>query len=927
MSGKSRRLTLSRTRKTSLSSLVECDATCTDVIGAARKKNRKTVAALELVESDDNDEVICVPEPSSQAVQYMAKCSSVGQQNKSNFRRMSTAANTNSSKTPARKRKSGPLERASLAVDSVQSVSPPASSLTKMWAGVQAVNLVSCPLCGEKMVPRLVDRHIESNCRFKNTSKQLKTEHNVHINIDMSKLESSEKENISRPSVDWFAPPPSVMAVAKLISRHGQWMQLGENKMNCPQSRASSEVYNTSHDDVTDDEVGDQSSPTPQIPYFVKNFQVAFNSIMSSKGCRGLFLSHELERIESKILGDIHRRKMGAVALIVRLLNRKIGWFRVNDLKYPKDVGDATAIKAAVDSLVEDGLVRIHSREVNAGLRLEDLLKALDVVKIREVRKSLGISGRPPKTKSTMISELQKWAATQSTLQSAGIQTGEGLATKRALSFTGPLVMVDPALYTLYRRVELVFFANREFAERTLVAITLSAIGKNRYPKYIVDSEAPSPWACRCELLRYEAALELEHTFELAMEKRDVQGILDVFTESIEVQMPPSSFPWRLKKACGDNCEVCNTNRIYSQPSFLQQYSAQHVLTRIIYVIVDILSTGDSKDVPRATKMLRKLLQQPLNRERRGRWYDKLALLEHFHLGHPEEALKVCMDGISDGHVRTGHLFNLVKRAERICKSRVNQHLTHLLTKIPRLGLLPVVEWEIAGNVIDKYEESERSGAGGSINYVFTNEFGEDIICGVEELVIREESKTGWNGLHCEGRLFGIMFRLLFWDTIFANVPSVFITKYQLTPLDFGTPDFYIQRQGLIERRLQEIRDCNDVGALLNELCSLHEDEIDLPEMYTAEILGNIATCIGKEVIAQVCWLLAVDYQHRGGGLPDLLLWKMPLSNEDAPLARFVEVKSPADRLSEKQIIWLHVLCACGADASVAKVVHAGARQ
>lgn len=38
----------------------------------------------------------------------------------------------------------------------------------------------------------------------------------------------------------------------------------------------------------------------------------------------------------------------------------------------------------------------------------------------------------------------------------------------------------------------------------------------------------------------------------------------------------------------------------------------------------------------------------------------------------------------------------------------------------------------------------------------------------------------------------------------------------------------------------------------------------------------------------------------------------------------FVEVKSPNDRLSEKQLIWLHALQSFGVQAAVCNVVHCG---
>lgn len=85
---------------------------------------------------------------------------------------------------------------------------------------------------------------------------------------------------------------------------------------------------------------------------------------------------------------------------------------------------------------------------------------------------------------------------------------------------------------------------------------------------------------------------------------------------------------------------------------------------------------------------------------------------------------------------------------------------------------------------------------------------------------------------------------------------------------------------------------------------------------------------------------MASDYSHRRGGHPDLLLWRTdsPEGNAcgegmggdilkgAAKKAVFVEVKSPNDRLSEKQRIWLKVLAEIGASAAVCHVVHAGSR-
>lgn len=64
----------------------------------------------------------------------------------------------------------------------------------------------------------------------------------------------------------------------------------------------------------------------------------------------------------------------------------------------------------------------------------------------------------------------------------------------------------------------------------------------------------------------------------------------------------------------------------------------------------------------------------------------------------------------------------------------------------------------------------------------------------------------------------------------------------------------------------------------------------------------------GTNVIVGVCDLFARDARHRGGGLPDLVLWKRhDLRGE----IKFVEVKSKNDRLSRKQMVGSAVRIFC----------------
>lgn len=52
----------------------------------------------------------------------------------------------------------------------------------------------------------------------------------------------------------------------------------------------------------------------------------------------------------------------------------------------------------------------------------------------------------------------------------------------------------------------------------------------------------------------------------------------------------------------------------------------------------------------------------------------------------------------------------------------------------------------------------------------------------------------GWSGWHCEGSPLHALFALLLWDELFRDIPEVFQTPYQDSPLDLGYPSFVRKR-------------------------------------------------------------------------------------------------------------------------------------
>eukprot|EP01084_Bolivina_argentea_P021051 39093_1 len=187
--------------------------------------------------------------------------------------------------------------------------------------------------------------------------------------------------------------------------------------------------------------------------------------------------------------------------------------------------------------------------------------------------------------------------------------------------------------------------------------------------------------------------------------------------------------------------------------------------------------------------------------------------------------------------------------------------------------------------------------------------FDDSVVC-VEELVLQYFEENGnWNGIHCEGSIYRMIFSVFMWDIIFCdNISYVFQSKYQDAPLDMNTEWFYLNRKELIEKYINIFSDFNNnnIEEIINKIYGEHYgenvigiywDKFDLNEFI------EICKSIGGYGIGQICLLLAKNYRFWSGGLPDLFLWKNIGNNEYK--CKIVEVKGPRDHLSEKQNCWI----------------------
>eukprot|EP00039_Didymoeca_costata_P003853 m.70122 g.70122 ORF g.70122 m.70122 type:complete len:947 (+) comp12109_c0_seq1:351-3191(+) len=631
-------------------------------------------------------------------------------------------------------------------------------------------------------------------------------------------------------------------------------------------------------------------------PFFVQDFQRAVQCVLVP--CNEILFTEAELTLLRKLANGLECTE--AYRLLLRLLNRKHAWLRVSKLSYPKI---ASNLKPAIDALRRANLLLSASE-----LELSDMLQLLSVKELNTLHNNkLCLSSRSGTSaksgggqrKQDLIQRILQHSKKQATLCSG--TTGSFLS-RMVLQIVGDAVRVHDDLYDLIRRVEIIFFMVRWKGEHTIAkTLTMVGMGRLRYPKYHVDINT-NIWPTRTALLDYQYCLEVEATMESLI--GNPQGIVNEYNQA--------------KEKITSILEATNLSSF-----LLREFSAPWVITRIKFLASGAYES--LKNWEKSISLLRELLAQDLEPNRRGRWYRQLALHLDKHVDLPKEALELCKRGVDDPAVRTGHRLNLIQRAHRIARAKFPQ----LVNTLPPVGIMKPKTIQINANAL----EGDRD-VGEGVKYR-----DGDTLCGVEELVLRHAERQGWSGVHCEGSFFKTLFGLLFWEILYLDLPGMFRTPYQLAPLDYGIPEFYSRRKTAIEAQLSIIGR-NNLEDLIRPIYKQHEGEsngIVSWEKYDCDQLCTMAMCVGNKVVEGVCRILAQDLNQRSGGLPDLLIWKPDdgHNNDDGVFsehresyqrARFLEVKSPNDTLSEKQRIWLHVLTKLGADAVVCNVVHEGGR-
>ncbi|XP_061451989.1 fanconi-associated nuclease 1 isoform X2 [Rhineura floridana] len=555
---------------------------------------------------------------------------------------------------------------------------------------------------------------------------------------------------------------------------------------------------------------------------------------------------------------------------------------------------------------------------------LKDLSEVLDLLSAPEL-KTLGKAfhlPNPNAQKQQLLQDFLQLAKQRSVFSRNPASIGSVIL-KRAKDLAGKSIRVCRGPRAVFSRVLLLFSLTDPVEDEDagsggqgqLSTVLMVNMGRLAFPTYTVNRKTPI-FQDRDDFIRYASVAHLSNDISVAMANgnwKEAHRLYEMAKES-----------WQ------DFKNHFSLRHHAALPEYLRRFTVGWVYTRILSWGVEILQRLHM--YKEAVEQLQDLLaQEGYCADRRGRWWDRLALNLHQHLKDTEMAVGCIRKGLLDPLVRTGHRLSLSQRAQRMKESSACKKLRHLLQDLP---LLPV---EDVPHVVIKGKLCPQAGMGKSVFIVedlSVEDTGEDlepatVMCSVEELALAYYKQHGFDqGIHGEGSTFSTLHGLLMWDIIFMDgIADVFRSPYQAGPLDLYTDSFYENRREAIESRLQWLHEASPetLRERLGDVWKAQEGKaaalVNWDRFSSLQQAQSLVCCFGGPFLSGVCQRLCRDLRHCRGGFPDLVVWRA----KDCQF-KLVEVKGPNDRLSHKQMLWLAELQKLGAAVEVCHVTAIGSK-
>ncbi|CAO3582567.1 unnamed protein product [Absidia cylindrospora] len=655
-----------------------------------------------------------------------------------------------------------------------------------------------------------------------------------------------------------------------------------------------------------------------------------------------LFTSDDLERFD-----QFKQLPLESQHLFVRLWMRtQRRWLRVNKLDYSSNIRD---IDQAALALANGNMVHLSNNMNDSIVAMADstlfswpgILDFLTVDELKDLTTVYQCSPKEGKLKSDYVDALT--TAREQTMGLISLndhQSRSDTFLNKAKEILGTCILLDESYDTVFHRLNIVYYRLSDPTEsNSMRTAILAKLSRRHYPDYIYYRTS-NVWTSIEDLDHYEKAFRLQYEFETKMEsipferrKRQQQSSDSDGTPNNGTKAKKDADTQLMERQLWMDCWVMCENilglweeLVHQRPLdkddmggdhrgyYMRRFEAGYIYTHMLEHGTKAL--GKLQEYSLEALVLQKLIDQRIYRlGKRGKWYDRLALIQSNYLKDiPERqrkkmALQTCIAGIQDPRVHQTHMNAIQRRIQRLerdlCIPRREQHdFSYLTLKKPTEK---IIHAERISDTITGKKSSWRGDDGAEIS--------------VEEVSIQYYNKQGYQGLHTENGVITMLFMLLFWDIIFSPVPGAFETPYQTAPLDLWSDAFYVERIGLINERLDLIGQVNS-STYLDIITKVDDEQRPLQTLcagvnwnYEQIHLLEIAECMGPQSISALCRLLAEEFGHRQGGMPDLCCW-----NYTEKRCLFVEVKGPGDKLSETQKVWLDTLSNMGIPTEVCYV-------
>ncbi|XP_034265304.1 fanconi-associated nuclease 1 [Pantherophis guttatus] len=639
-------------------------------------------------------------------------------------------------------------------------------------------------------------------------------------------------------------------------------------------------------------------------PYYLRNFLMVLEAVLENEDDRRLFSEED-----SEVIARFYKLSASGQKLYVRLFQRKLAWIKTNKIEYAEISSDLSPV---IQELVEAGFLQSEAELQN----LSEVLDLLSAPELKTLAKAFHLKN-PASPKQQLLDDFLQLARQRSIFGTC--QAGIGsVILKRAKVLAGKCIKVCRDPRAVFSHVLLLFSLTDPVEEeeagsggqRQLSTVLMVNMGRTVFPTYTVNRKTPI-FQDRDDFLRYAAAAHTSNDISVAMTGGN--------WEEARCLYEAAKASWQELKGHS------SLSHHRALPEYLRRFTVGWLYTRILSQGVEILQR--LRMFQEAVEQLQELLaQEDYCVDRRGQWWERLALNLHQHLKDTEKAVASIRKGLLDPFLRPGHQLGLSQRVQRMKDTPSCQKFKHLLLELPLLSVDDVTHVTIKGKLCPQ------TGMGKSVFILENQTEGPElltVVCSVEELALAHYKQQGFDqGIHGEGSTFTALYGLLMWDILFMDgIPDVFRNSYQAFPLDLFTSSFYKNRQSAIEAKLQSVHDASTetlqtwVGEVWGAQKGKASALIGWDLFSSLQQAQSLVCCLGGPFLSGVCRRLSQDLRHCRGGLPDLVVWK----TEDRQF-KLVEVKGPGDRLSHKQMVWLDELQKLGASVEVCHVEAVGSK-